>query len=271
MARKFQTGARTSGYTVLVIDDSVEILESSRRLLEAEGHHVLTAPNGAEGLAVLDRERVHLILCDYFMPEMTGEEVVRKVRERNRLVQIILVTGYSGEKPARVMMRELDIQGYHDKGEGAERLLLGLPGELVPAAGEERTASVRLGDEQHRGCGVGELAEPGLALPQRMLRASPLVAGHTLDDLGVRPDPAFGNITQVESTGGVEVVHRSFQLDPTRPVGATINRREMLMSKYRLTPSQVDAMDARMEQTAAAEGLVGSSASSWCAGAEKVS
>ena len=125
MARKYQSGAsRSSGYTVLVIDDSPEILESSRRLLEAEGHRVLTANHGTAGLETLERERVHLILCDYFMPEMTGEEVVRRVREANRLVQIILVTGYSGEKPARVMMRELDIQGYHDKGEGAERLLL---------------------------------------------------------------------------------------------------------------------------------------------------
>ena len=143
MARKFQTGARSSGYTVLVIDDSLEILESSRRLLEAEGHHVLTAPNGAEGLAILDRERVHLILCDYFMPEMTGEEVVRKVRERNRLVQIILVTGYSGEKPARVMMRELDIQGYHDKGQGADLLLLWVDAAL-------KSYRHVLGMEKHR-------------------------------------------------------------------------------------------------------------------------
>src|SRR5690606_26160456 len=58
------------------------------------------------------------------MPGMTGEEVVREIRKRDQLVQIILQTGYSGEKPARVMLRELDIQGYHDKGDGAERLLL---------------------------------------------------------------------------------------------------------------------------------------------------
>src|SRR5687767_1869414 len=100
MARKYSSVNRPSGYSVLVIDDSPEILESSRRLLEAEGHRVITAPDGATALELVDTERVHLILCDYFMPEMTGEEVVRRVRERNRLVQIILVTGYSGEKPA---------------------------------------------------------------------------------------------------------------------------------------------------------------------------
>jgi predicted DsbA family dithiol-disulfide isomerase len=53
----------------------------------------------------------------------------------------------------------------------------------------------------------------------------------------------------------VEVVHRSFQLDPARPKGQTQRRREMLMSKYRLTPAQVHDLDVRMEQTAAADGL----------------
>jgi predicted DsbA family dithiol-disulfide isomerase len=53
----------------------------------------------------------------------------------------------------------------------------------------------------------------------------------------------------------VKVVHRSFQLDPTRPKGQTQKRRDMLMSKYRLTAAQVRDLDERMEQTAAADGL----------------
>ena len=58
-----------------------------------------------------------------------------------------------------------------------------------------------------------------------------------------------------EDRAEVHVVHRSFQLDPTRPKGQTQNRREMLMSKYHLAAAQVAAMDTRMEQTAAADGL----------------
>ena len=54
---------------------------------------------------------------------------------------------------------------------------------------------------------------------------------------------------------GVTVVHRSFQLDPSRPLGQTHNRRQMLMTKYRLSAQQVEAMDAQMEQLAAADGL----------------
>lgn len=53
----------------------------------------------------------------------------------------------------------------------------------------------------------------------------------------------------------VRIVHRSFQLDPTRAKGQTMSRRAMLMSKYRLSEDQVAAMDRKMEQAAAAEGL----------------
>ena len=58
-----------------------------------------------------------------------------------------------------------------------------------------------------------------------------------------------------EARDEVQVVHRSFQLDPTRPKGQTQKRRAMLMAKYHLTAPQVEALDARMERTAAADGL----------------
>ena len=55
--------------------------------------------------------------------------------------------------------------------------------------------------------------------------------------------------------GEVEIVHRSFQLNPTLPSGHTIDRDEMLMKKYSLSLPQVREMHKRLEETAAAEGL----------------
>lgn len=144
MARKYQN-ATPSGHTILVIDDSPDIVQSSRSLLEAEGHRVLVANDGPSGIALAEREHPHLILVDYFMPGMTGEEVVRAIRTRDRLVQIILQTGYSGEKPARVMLRQLDIQGYHDKGAGAEQLLLWVDSALKAYRSALATEKHRLG------------------------------------------------------------------------------------------------------------------------------
>jgi predicted DsbA family dithiol-disulfide isomerase len=53
----------------------------------------------------------------------------------------------------------------------------------------------------------------------------------------------------------VEVVHRSFQLDPSITKGVTLRTRDMLMRKYRMTEAQVIASQERLEQLAAVEGL----------------
>ena len=113
-----------SGYTVLVVDDQEEALRSTRRLLEREGHRVLLASSGQEALDLFRQERPQLLVVDYFMPGMTGEDVVREIRREDSDVQILLQTGYSGEKPALEMLEALDIQGYHDKTDGAQRFLV---------------------------------------------------------------------------------------------------------------------------------------------------
>ena len=53
----------------------------------------------------------------------------------------------------------------------------------------------------------------------------------------------------------VQIVHRSFQLDPRSPRGQTFDRRQMLQQKYGWSTIQAQEMDARMIETAAAEGL----------------
>ena len=62
-------------------------------------------------------------------------------------------------------------------------------------------------------------------------------------------------LARYEHRDDVQIVHRSFQLNPAAPRDTTSSRREMLMHKYRLSPEQVVEMDARMTQTAAGDGL----------------
>jgi signal transduction histidine kinase len=119
---------------VLVVDDQEETLVSSRLLLEREGHRVLTAQSGADALSYFRIGPVDLLIVDYFMPGMSGEDLVVEIRKLDEEVQIILQTGYSGEKPPREMLKLLDIQGYHDKSEGPDRLLLWVDVALKAAA-----------------------------------------------------------------------------------------------------------------------------------------
>lgn len=123
MARRTRTEG-PSGYTLLLVDDSLEYLETTRLILERAGHTVLTASDGQAALDILRQTNVDLLLLDYFMPGFTGEDVVTELRTFNPYIQIILQTGYASEQPPREMLRRLDIQGYYDKSEGPEKLLL---------------------------------------------------------------------------------------------------------------------------------------------------
>lgn len=123
MARRSDPTRKVStGRTILCVDDQVEFLESTTTLLEREGHRVLSAQSGTEALAILENEKVDLLLLDYFMPGMTAEEILAGVRDPT--LQVVLLTGYATEKPPREMLERLDIQGYCDKSRGPEELLL---------------------------------------------------------------------------------------------------------------------------------------------------
>ena len=123
MSRK-QLRAPSTGRSVLVVDDNVEYLASAEVFLSREGHTVIAMSSPLEALAFLRARNVDLILLDFFMPEMTGEEFLRELRTWNPHVHVILQTGYASEQPPRELVRRLDIQGYYDKGEGPQKLLL---------------------------------------------------------------------------------------------------------------------------------------------------
>ena len=115
----------SSGRIILLVDDNREYLDATRVLLEREGHKVLCAADGPEALRLLQqRPEVDLLLLDYCMPGMTGEETVAHLRQFNPYVQVILQTGYASEQPPRELLKRLEIQGYYDKSEGPEKLLL---------------------------------------------------------------------------------------------------------------------------------------------------
>jgi CheY-like chemotaxis protein/GGDEF domain-containing protein len=131
MARK--SGISTpSSKTILCIDDQTDFLEAISSLLSRQGHRVLTASDGSTGLAMLRTEHVDLLLLDYFMPGMTAEDVLAHVW--NPSLQVILLTGYSSEKPPREMLSKLNIQGYCDKSRGPDELLLWVDVGLRSAA-----------------------------------------------------------------------------------------------------------------------------------------
>ena len=88
------------GATVLVVDDELGMRRACARMLEAAGFEVLAADSGPEALALLEAHpgRVHLAVIDVVMPEMTGPELARKLRERWRGLKVLFMSGYDSDE-----------------------------------------------------------------------------------------------------------------------------------------------------------------------------
>lgn len=79
--------------TVLIIDDERPIRSSLRDILEYEDYKVLDADNGAEGLNILKKEKIDLVLCDIKMNKMDGMEVLSSAKEFTD-VPFIMISGH---------------------------------------------------------------------------------------------------------------------------------------------------------------------------------
>ena len=80
---------------VMVVEDEEPIRLAVRRMLEADGYDVIEAEDGAKAVALLnDNQTIDVLVADLEMPELTGEEMVRQLREKRPDLKVLYVTGY---------------------------------------------------------------------------------------------------------------------------------------------------------------------------------
>ena len=63
-------------------------------ILTFEGHEVLVAENGLEGLVTLKSEKPEIVFCDIKMPKMEGIEVLERIKEFSRETPVIMISGH---------------------------------------------------------------------------------------------------------------------------------------------------------------------------------
>jgi len=92
--KRGKPAAAMNRLNILIVDDQPINLQLLRAELEAEGHNVIEASNGTEGLAVLDRQQVDVIISDILMPVMDGYRFCYEVRrsERHRGIPFVVYT-----------------------------------------------------------------------------------------------------------------------------------------------------------------------------------
>ena len=87
--------AADAPFTLLCVDDEANILSALKRLFRSQGYTILTATSGKEGLELLEKEHVDLVISDMRMPEMNGAQFLEQVRARWPNTVRLLLTGYA--------------------------------------------------------------------------------------------------------------------------------------------------------------------------------
>jgi signal transduction histidine kinase len=102
-----RAGAKSS-LNVLIVDDEPRVLEVVSGYLRCDGHSVSTAASGREGLEKFRQDRFDLVVLDRVMPEMSGDQTARFIKQVNGRIPVIMLTGFgalievSGSQPAAV-------------------------------------------------------------------------------------------------------------------------------------------------------------------------
>jgi two-component system response regulator HupR/HoxA len=113
--------------TILIIDDEVRSQESIRRTLDEE-FSVLTASSAEEGRAIMERERINVVLCDHRMPGVTGIDFLKEVRERWPDAVRMIISGYTDVEDIIAGINDAGIYQYILKPWHPESLLLNVRG-----------------------------------------------------------------------------------------------------------------------------------------------
>jgi two-component system, cell cycle sensor histidine kinase and response regulator CckA len=119
------------GETILVVDDEVSILQTTRSMLQANGYQVLVAKQGMEALALLseNRQTIRAVVTDIMMPVMDGLALTRTIRERDPELPVVAATGLlnqPNEEDRAAQMRALDVRHFLRKPFAADALLTAL-------------------------------------------------------------------------------------------------------------------------------------------------
>lgn len=107
---------------VAIIEDDQAISQMYRIKFEADGYDVETAENGRLGLELIEKMRPVIILLDLMMPEMTGDEMLQKMRKTDwgKDILVIILTNM-GEQEAPSMLKELGVKRFILKAEMTPR------------------------------------------------------------------------------------------------------------------------------------------------------
>ena len=114
----------STGYKIIVVDDESGIIDSLSIFLKRSGYEFTGVTNPLEAIELVKKEHFDLMLLDFIMTPIHGDQVVERIREFNKELYILLLTGHKDLAPPLETIKRLDIQGYCEKSDKFDQLLL---------------------------------------------------------------------------------------------------------------------------------------------------
>ncbi|MGH8093416.1 MAG: response regulator [Chthoniobacterales bacterium] len=222
-ARGAEAGAETApktGHKILVIDDSVMLLSFVKEILEEKGYGVLTAETGEEGLTLCRAESPDLVLLDFVLPDMKGDEICQRLMAEpaTARVPVVYVSGFGSDlqrdrpelpniigalsKPFTSEVLINAVRGYlSGEREPNETKPAVIPGEMAPSPPPRPTPlpvtppSESLGAGAEPGPVISPVVEP-VAVPSRPPEPVPVSFAPPLASQPALADPPEPRATQ---------------------------------------------------------------------------
>ena len=116
--------SQNSTYKILAVDDESGIIDSLSIFLKRSGYSFTGMTNPVEAIERVKNEHFDLLLLDFIMTPLHGDQVVEEIRKFNKEIYILLLTGHKDLAPPLDTIRRLDIQGYCEKSDKFDQLLL---------------------------------------------------------------------------------------------------------------------------------------------------
>lgn len=111
-------------YKIIAVDDESGIIDSLSVFLKRSGYQLTGVTNPLEAIERVREEHFDLMLLDFIMTPIHGDKVVEEIRKFNNDLYILLLTGHKDLAPPLETIRKLSIQGYCEKSDKFDQLLL---------------------------------------------------------------------------------------------------------------------------------------------------
>lgn len=111
-------------YKIIAVDDEEGIIDSLSIFLKRSGYDFVGVTNPQEAIEKVKNEHFDLMILDFIMTPFHGDQVVEEIRKFNKELYILLLTGHKDLAPPLDTIKRLDIQGYCEKSDKFDQLLL---------------------------------------------------------------------------------------------------------------------------------------------------